>query len=288
MKLTERDRAALCSLYDYRYLSTSQLRRLHFPSQQTLNRRIRLLIGGGFIVDSSVPGTAERLVGLSSRGASVVAEQLGTPMDSLEWSRKRAVPTDYYFIKHFLMINDLRIALKSSCRCEDGVSLLGFLPEYIGKLTPHGRQKHLRDVATDQQGSSITHTPDGVFALGRSGSSAALFFLEADRGTEVLSDPNRGFLKMVRFYLNHLAGSEYQKHKRDFDVSADFSLFRVLVVTTSTRRLKNMQGAAQSLAFQPAHAKRFIWLAAADAITDRNFLTTKWLSLADDQLYSIL
>ena len=287
MKLTDRDRAILRSLYDYRYLSTDQLRRLHFPSQQTLNRRIRLLAGGGFLVDSSVPGTAERLLGLSSRGAAVVAEHIGTPMDALEWSRRRAVPTDYYFIKHFLMINDLRIALKSSCELQDGVSLLGFLPEYLGKATPHGRQKRLRDVATDQQGSSITHTPDGVFALRRNG-SAALFFLEADRGTEVLSDPNRGYLKMLRFYLNHLAGGEYQKHKRDFDVSTDFALFRVLIVTTSMRRLEHMREAARSVPFQPAHAKRFIWLAAADAINDHNFLTTDWFSVGDDQLYSIL
>jgi uncharacterized protein YjiK len=45
----------------------------------------------------------------------------------------------------------------------------------------------------------INYTPDGVFALEKN-NRTALFFLEIDRGTEVLSNPEKGFSKAINFY----------------------------------------------------------------------------------------
>src|SRR5690606_13268302 len=82
------------------------------------------------------------------------------------------------------------------------VDLLGFIPEYYGARHASGRvTKYIKDVVFDARNprEKISHTPDAVFALVKGG-KPALFFLEIDRGTESLSNPERGVNKMIRFY----------------------------------------------------------------------------------------
>ena len=43
-KLTERDIAVILDVYKYRYLSSSQVERLHFPSKRTAWRRLETVV----------------------------------------------------------------------------------------------------------------------------------------------------------------------------------------------------------------------------------------------------
>ena len=63
---------------------------------------------------------------------------------------------------------------------------------------------------------SYSHTPDGVFAL-KKGDNAALFFVEIDRGTEIVSDPEKGVLKSIVFYLNYWVSGKFARYAKDFD-----------------------------------------------------------------------
>jgi hypothetical protein len=58
----------------------------------------------------------------------------------------------------------------------------------------------LRDNVCDVRRNTqqLSHTPDGAFALEKDG-KAVLFFVEIDRGDEVVSDPNKGVLKSIVF-----------------------------------------------------------------------------------------
>lgn len=288
--LTERDHEVLLSLLKYRYLSTSQLERLHFPSAQTAARRIRLLATGGFVSAFRPLASQDRLVALAKRGAEVVAERLEVPLDQLGWDGRREKPKDYLFLQHFLAASDFRISLSKSCDGSD-VRLLGFLPEHLVEPAPKGSvQKYIREAiadATDHR-AKISHTPDAVFALERAG-TPALFFLEIDRGTEVLSNPSRGVLKSVRFYLSLLVSDAYQRYQADFGVTSPFRAFRVLIVTTSADRLSNMRSTCGKIPFEPARAKRFIWLTTEDAVLDSAMLSRPWVSLdpTDNVSYAI-
>ena len=77
----------------------------------------------------------------------------------------------------------------------------------------------------------INFTPDGVFALEKDG-NAALFFVEIDRGTEILSNPDKGVLKAIYFYYNYFISGKYQRYTEDFKCQP-FKGFRVLLVTTT-------------------------------------------------------
>jgi hypothetical protein len=290
--VTERDVDLLLSLYKYRYLTSSQVRRLHFPSQQTANRRIRALEVALYVGAAFVPGLEERLLCLRRKGADVVAERLRVVPEKLGWKKNLGMPKDPYFVRHFAAVNDFRIALTTACEARDDLLLLGFIPESEGVRTPKGMvRKYLRDVVSDVRSpnDTITHTPDGVFALQKNGKSA-LFFLEIDRGTETITDGEKGFLKTIRFYLHYLLRGGFERYGADFSVTDPFRVFRVLVVTTSLRRLENIRAAGGALVFEPEKAKRLIWVTAEAAVACGNVLSNVWASLdpRDDRSYAIV
>ena len=190
--LTDRDVAVLVDVYKHRYLSVCQIARLHFPSLQTAYRRLRALQELKLLAGFTSPGIAEHLYYLSRPGAEAVAGALSVTLDQLAWSEATRAPKDYYFLSHFLQVTDFRITLSESCKASE-VELLGFIPEYLGNRTNGGGlAKHIKDFVCDIQRpeTKLNHTPDAVFALSKNG-SPALFLLEIDRGTEVVSNPTR-------------------------------------------------------------------------------------------------
>lgn len=292
-RLTERDIETVVSVYKYRYLATSQIQRLHFPgSSQMAYRRLRVLAGNGYVEGFTTPGIDERVFHLGQKGADLVAEHLHLAPEQLPWTKLTRTPKDYYFLRHFLQLNDFRIVLTQACEASADIELLGFIPEYVGEQTEgKGVHKYIRDVVCDVQDLSqkLSHTPDGVFALQKEG-KPALFFVEVDRGTEVLSQEDKGFLKAVRFYLNYLIDEQqpYQRYRQDFGCEM-FKGFRVLFVTTSEKRLENMRQAVSALPFHRSQAKRFIWLSTLEQMTPERMFGEEWWSAdgADERRYRI-
>ena len=148
-------------------------------------RRLQALTAQGYLKAFIVPNITERVFYVDRAGAEVVAGEMKVEFDDLYWHSSMKAPKDYYFLQHFLGINDFRIQLTQACQ-GSAITLLGFIPEYIGEKTEKGiLKKYLRDQVCDITNSNATlsHTPDGVFSLEKNG-NAALFFLEIDRGTE--------------------------------------------------------------------------------------------------------
>lgn len=287
--LTERDYDIAESLFKYRFLAVSQLQRLHFPSLQTAYRRSRQLRLAGILKTFTVPGISEAICTLDKQGLGLVAIKTGVDARDLSSSLGSPQPKDYYFMKHFLAITDFRILLNESCRKVD-VELLGFIPDYYAEVS--GRQvarKYIRDIVSDirtGQGS-VAHIPDAVFAL-RKGGKNALFFLEVDRGTEVVSNDARGVLKAILFYNAYLAEGKYQRYACDFGVE-EFRAFRVLFVTTNEKRIEQIRKAAESLQ-TPAKTKQFVWLSTFDQVAGSVLTSDSWQSadLNDSRRYAII
>jgi len=287
-KFTERDSALILDLYKHRFLTITQLQRLHFPSMQTAYRRMRFLKAAGYVASFTVANIDEAIFMVSPTGLQTVAETLGVEREQLKWTEFRAKPRDYYFMRHFLAINDFRITLKLACEIS-GIRLLGFIPDYFGEKSDRGAvKKYIRDVICDvaHDRQEISHTPDGVFALEKEGKQA-LFFLEIDRGTEVVGDVDKGVLKSIRFYASYLIDGRYQRYATDFGIS-EFKGFRSLYVTTTTARLENIRRSVTKLDV-PQKAKRFHWITTEAELSTQSIFTPIWLSIdpTDDKLYQI-
>ena len=282
-QITARDVAILIDLYNYRYLSFSQLSRLHFSSDATAYRRLRKLKNEGLVKTFHAPAIPERIFSLDKEGAKLVAAELALETDGEEvsWFRSSKTPKDYYYLRHFLAINDFRILITHACQ-ESPITLVGFIPEYLGEKTSQGHvKKYLRDSVNE-----YSHTPDGIFALEKDG-NAAIFFLEIDRGLETVSDPEKGFLKCAVFYLNYFVARKYTRYEKDF--SAPFKSFRALVITPSDSRLHHMREAVTNYAFTPHQAKRFLWGTTEEKATKHLFCEAIWQSMdaQDERLYTI-
>jgi hypothetical protein len=279
--VTSRDTAILLDLYHYRYLSFSQLARLHFPSHSSAYQRLRILKREGLVKTFHAPAIAERIFSLDTEGAKLVAAELDTEVDDLSWYRYSKTPKDYYYLRHFLAINDFRILITQTCE-NAPISLLGFIPEYIGEKTREGHvKKYLRDTVKD-----YSHTPDAVFALEKDGNTA-LFCLEIDRGLETVSDPEKGFMKCVIFYLNYFVARKYERYETDF--GKPFKSVRALVITPSQKRLEHMREAVTNYSFTPAQAKRLLWGTIHEQATKEFLFESIWQSMdaGDEKFYMI-
>jgi hypothetical protein len=289
MHLTERDVALLLTVYKYRYLSFSQLCHLHFPSTHTAYRRLQALKKEGYLKTFTTPNVTERIFHLDKAGAEIVAGAFHVEVEDLQWYRYSRAPKDYYFLRHFLAINDFRITITQACQ-DNPIQLLGFIPEHVGEKTIHGNVKkylraHVCDIAN--QHVQYSHTPDAAFTLGKEG-SAALFFLEIDRGIEVVSDREKGLLKAVVFYLNYWVNGGYKRYESDFG-GTSLQTFRSLFVVPSHARLQHLREAVTKLPFHPAHVKRFLWGTTADQVAAETVFEPIWFSLdaTDETLYRI-
>jgi len=287
-KITIRDVALLLDIYKYRYLSIPQVESLHFPSLRTAYRRLQALTNLGYLKAFTVPHIPGRVFYLDKPGAEVVAGELQIPFEQLEWHRSMKAPKDYYFLRHFLAINDFRILLTKACQ-ESPIILRGFIPEYFGQKQVGGNvKKYIRDRVCDVTNSaySYSHTPDGVFALEKDG-KPALFFLEIDRGTEKVNDPTEGLMKAMVFYLNYWEGKHYSRYQENFNLH--FSTFRTLFITTAGERIKNIRQAVSDYPFPNDTPKRFFWLTTQRRIIRDGLFSPIWVSTdrTDQQVYAI-
>lgn len=277
LQLTDRDRALLDTIKELRVLTTRQVQRLLFPSEQIALRRLRLLDRAGYLRLTTSVVTPYRLVTLTRAGAAAVSD--GNGSDLSDHARSGA------FLQHRLGVNAFRLALGQACARRPELELLGFVADTDGVPGRAGMQP--RRVLTDVLGTKGGHVPDGAFALRRAEHSA-LFFFEFDRGTEVLGNPQRGLGRIITSYLHAFTGNGYLELARSFGADRVRG-FHVLVVTTSPARIANLRRLWAERAVGQI-GKRFIWLATASVLEAGDLLTEPWLPLdaADSRTYSIL
>lgn len=287
--LTTRDTNLILDVHKYKLLSAAQAHKLHFPSLQVTYRRLRALTGLGYLKSFLAPLSPEQhLYHLGKKGAEWVAAQLNVAVNDLGFNRTTRPPENPLFLRHFLGINDFRIALSQACQ-NSALNLRGFIPEYVGEKTPEGNVKrYIRDVVCDVANltAQISHTPDATFALESKG-ICTLLFLELDRGTEVVSNPQKGVLKSLQFYLSYLAGGQYRRYQEDFHCQP-LKVFRVLFVTSSEERIHNIRRAATEF-FSEKEALKLILFTEQKNVTPATLFTRIWQSAnADDShLYQI-
>jgi Replication-relaxation len=287
--LTPRDTNLILDVHKYKLLSVPQIQKLHFPSLQTAYRRLRALTGLGYLKGFLAPLSPEQhLYHLGKKGAEWVAGQLNVAVSDLGFNRTTRPPDNPLFLKHFVAISDFRIALSQACQTSQ-FTLRGFIPEFIGTKAPEGNLKrYIRDVVCDVANptAQISHTPDATFALESNG-ICSLLFLEIDLGTEVVSSPQKGVLKSLQFYLSYLVSGQYRRYQEDFHCQP-LKLFRVLYVTTSEERIRNIRRAATEF-FNEKEALKLLLFTEQKNITPATLFTRIWQSADanDPRFYQI-
>jgi hypothetical protein len=277
LQLTARDRVLLESLAALRVLTTRQVQRLLFPSEQIALRRLRRLAECGYLrLDSSV-ASPHRLVTLTGRGHIAIGSDAP--------DRNGIHERNALFLQHRLGTNAFRLALGQACARRSDFELVRFIADGNVKAGRAGAQpqRALKGVL-----GADGHVPDGLFVLRRAARSA-LFFFEYDRGTEVLGNPERGLGRIVYSYLKAFASGSYRRAGELLGARDQFQGFRALIVTTTPARIANIRRHWASLSGPIAAGKRFVWLASAAVLESEDVFAERWVPLeaSDDRTYAI-
>jgi hypothetical protein len=240
MRLTERDRQIVKAVSEHRLLSSPQIEALFFRSERprgrrsSCQRRLQLLFHHGFLDRLQLPvvlgqGRRAFVYVLAERGADLVAAIHGMDRAAVKWKPKHN-QLGALFIDHALAINGFRVALHVL-----GANTKLNVCEWIGEADLRSGKERERVPIRMRGARVVRNFPDGYFRLALAASSAeAHFFLEVDQGT----------MSNVRWQGKVKAYSEFRgrglSHKH-FGTRN----FRILVVTTSQRRLVNLKRATE-------------------------------------------
>jgi hypothetical protein len=271
MALTERDCELIRMVNDCRLLRTDQIAALFFGSRSTAQYRLARLFQHEFLerhflsVVSGAPGKSPALYTIGKRGAQTLVERYGYERGDLRLPKRGTL--GWHLVEHLLAVNDVRVAITCAAR-QDGLTLETWLDETTFRAQPE------YVTVTDQRGK--THQkpvfPDGYCCL-QTPHGTARFFLEVDRGTEPLAK----FSPQIAIYEAYVASGQY--HAR-FQAKS----LRILVVTTTARRLHNLLRVTQQVG-----GKRKYWFTTFDRITAQSVLTAPiWQHLGQEGLFALV
>lgn len=265
IRVTDRDIEVVNSVYEHRFLLRDQVQALHFPSRVTANRRLKLLFQHEYLQRIFVPGGLNRnarntqaIYCLDREGARLLAAEFGVPREEIDWYPHRN-DVGEYFIHHRLRINDFRIALTLAAE-ERGDEIVVWVPER--------KLRELGEKVEDERGRKYPVVPDAYFIY-QDGETdkKAHFFLELDRATM----ENRRFAKKIKAYILYWQSGAYQERYRTRSL-------RVLTVTTSRRRLRNLKETTEDTG-----GKSMFWFTTFEELDPERILGSVWEVAGQDQ-----
>ncbi len=227
MVLTERDKRIVLAVYENRYMSRDQIIRVFFRTKSVANERLMKLYQHEYLDRLFKPvsfGYTQAVYSLDKRGAEIVSKELGIYKEALSW-KKRNVKVEFLFLEHTLAISEFWVCLELAAKERKEIEIL------FWKRQGEALKDKVSD--PDRKQKYLPVTPDAFFGI-LSPKGKSYFFLEVDLGTQSL----KRFKKKIIAYRQYWKSGKYQE-------KYGFKSFRVLTITTSEKRLKNLIVAAR-------------------------------------------
>ena len=260
LHLTSGDLEVFRWLWMLRVLTLQQIRRLRYyqsatgqlSSADNVRKRLARLKHAGYLSADLLQTSKERLYFLAARGLAALRDHDG--LDQKRLYKPRSAET-LVQLQHPLMVSECAVRLVESLR---GTAARTptlpplSLPFYHTHAVANPRaRKHVERFVTQEdvwvpgRPDPYRIRPDLTFALA-TGSAARLFFLEADRGFEGLQELGRKLAGYAAYC--HAPDPQAPECRLWQRYGQEFVDFRVLLVTTSARRITNL---LRALADQP-------------------------------------
>jgi hypothetical protein len=236
IEITKRDEDILELVYKFRYIQGPQIMALIGGNERQIARRLQALFHHEFL-ERLVPPSQMRLAGspkmtyvLAPAGAAYLADKVyECPMKELGWRAQHTRRTEW-FVEHHVGISEFHASMELAC--ESGPELE--FQDWRQDKEAQGKCAWKLPRWSEEERFSVS--PDAYFAILDRGERRNLF-VEIDRGSEEMERIHDKF-ERYGWYLTH--PSYRGKYARSEDV-------RVLIVTTSPVRMKNMMGMVQNL-----------------------------------------
>jgi hypothetical protein len=274
VRLTGRDLEMIKALYDYEGLSTPQVQALLFGDnigqKTTCAVRLQKLFHNGYVWRGEIPGVwsggrlpffyRAEIKGLTAL-PTITEFDLATVDPA---AIKRAIPGK---IDHFLKVNDMRIIFTLAIKSQSIVTFNRWFSERQLRST------HAKDlVSVGQNKTEPAIVPDGYFDLWhKERRKSSHQFLEIDLASESAkseSELYKDWVTKIKGYLAyHHSGLYSQRYQAKH--------FRVLTITTGSRRAKNLKRKTEE-----AGGKNLFWFTTFDQLTSTTALLSPIWSVA--------
>jgi len=285
MEISERDREIIRLVHRHRFLRSSQIIALLQQSSQQVLRRLQLLYQHSYLdrpraqLDYYQSGGSRPIVySLGRKGAAFLKQEPGANFQPFRWGEKDQ-SVGRVFLEHDLFVSEVMVAIELACRDHGEIRFIS-----KEKLLSQAKRAFRWKVNINGQ-LKLSVIPDSVFGLEFTDAAGkrdcAFFFLEADRGTMPV---NRRNLSQTSFYRKMLAyeATWYQSiHTKRFG----FHRFRVLTVTTSTIRMKNLVDSCSQL---KSGRGLFLFAHRAALLNPTDLLAPIWRTATHTELVSLL
>lgn len=241
VELTERDEAIIRQVFEHRFLRSRHVTSLVPGGHQSILRRLQRLYHHGYLdrpraqIEYYRRGSRPMVYGLGNKGMKLLEETLGIPRRKIDWTAKNRAVTRFH-LEHTLAVADGMVAFELACRKHGRELVLGS-PDTIA---PSKWTVPVQDADRIEQ---IGVVPDRVFGIRTKTKPAQTlwFFLEVDRATMPV---HRNGLRQTSFRRKLVA---YRETWRQGLLKDRFPRFRVLTVTTSPERVRNLIAACADL-----------------------------------------
>jgi hypothetical protein len=283
--LQDRDVEIIKQVYKHRFLNSEHIRALIPGSNQNILRRLQALYHNHYLdrpreqIQPYRAGSQAMIYGLGNKGADLLTREFDVPRAKVDWtSKNKKVQT--FFLKHTLLISDFMVFLELACRQAKNIKIIE--PEEILSRSPAENQKRINPYALKIETIKTTQrepkeikiglVPDKVFGLHFTdepkGKNKAYFFLEADRSTMPIIRKSFSktsfFKKLFGYYIaSHLQENIFEK-------TFGFKYARVLTITKSEDRIRNMLEANKVVDKKRKGIRMFLFAKASDFDLENN------------------
>jgi len=281
LQLTLRDMRILSWVARHRFLSSEHLVKLDGGSQQNLLRCLRVLFDHGFLdrphaqlAHLPISGPRPMVYGLGRRGAATL-RKLGYQLPKgTDWTERNKRAGAVY-IEHTLEVAAFMASLEVGARNRPDIhvlwenDILRAAPERTRAAREPLRWSVPKLEKTIGVGSVIA---DGMVGFVYPDNTAAYFLLELDRGTMPVtrrSYTQSSFARKLRIYYE---GWKLGRQVEQFGIKQ----LRVLTVTNTRERLKNMVEASQRVT--GGSGANFFLFADQASLAANDPLSVEWIS----------
>jgi len=248
LALTERDLRILKTVESYRLLTSEHVQALTPGSSQGILRRLQKLFHAGCL-DRLRPrfaengGSQKMVYAITNKGVAILQKE--GVLKEVSTTDRNAQNRDLHepFIRHRLLVSHIRAMFLLACQVKPkpnskASSNSSSAPTPVLEFLFWREGREIQDtieVALPQKYARLPVAADGFFGLRDAQGRRSHFFVEADRGTMTLE----------RFTLKLKAYAAYYASKKHTD-KFGIQKFRVLTVTSTEARCRNLVAAAQA------------------------------------------
>lgn len=281
-RLTDGDLTIVRHIARHRFLRSTQIASLVGRSLDRTNDRLSLLFHAGYIdrprgqLDRfPTDGTSSMVYALANGGVRLLKTygDAEVPSGDLSGKNKSSLRP---FIEHQLEIMDFYVALETATRNRKDVALIH--PHEIVASFPEGTRADKKPFKLKVKLSDKGQTkvfgliPDLLFGLRFPDGSRRCFMVEIDRGTMPVTRRDNSETSFALKMRGYLAAHASNQHEQRYG----WKNFRVLTITTDTRRVQTMTEALRGLQLPRGPGATLFFFATRDILSKNNPLGEIW------------